>query len=92
MRRIVCAANRHKIYGIMVLGVRHFDMQMHMTINKFDLLGLEGVKGGKYWDQGFIDNKGMFQSRKEALEIAKAANQLIRKTQPEDELFSEDLY
>lgn len=42
--------------------------------------------------QGFILDDGRFVDRFEALAIAQANGQLIRKTQPEDRLFSEDLW
>lgn len=44
--------------------------------------------------QGFIADQysgGRFVDRKEALEIAKAAGQIIHKHNPKDELLSEDL-
>lgn len=43
-------------------------------------------------EQGFLNNEGVFLDRKEALQIAIQADQLIRKTFPENELFSEDLW
>ncbi len=43
-------------------------------------------------EQGFLNNEGKFLDRKEALYIAVQAGQLIRKTFPENELFSEDLW
>jgi len=42
--------------------------------------------------QGFYTNKRDFITREEALLVAKAANQLIQKTHPITELFSEDLW
>lgn len=88
-RRIICAAIRKtisdKVY--VIPGPRHWDMTMHNLVELFF--------GDVQWpdaEQGFLDQHGVFYNRKEALEIALAANQLIRKTQPADELFSEDLY
>lgn len=43
-------------------------------------------------DQGFITSTGRYVTREEAVPIARAAGQLIRKTSPEDKLFSEDLW
>lgn len=43
-------------------------------------------------EQGFVTTRGRFVDRKEGLEIATKAGQLIRKTPPEDVLFSEDLW
>lgn len=42
--------------------------------------------------QGFLTTKGRYVSREAALEIAKQANQLIKKTDPPHQLFSEDLF
>lgn len=42
--------------------------------------------------QGFLTNLNRFVDRKEALEIAKSAEQIIHKHNPQDELLSEDLY
>lgn len=43
-------------------------------------------------EQGFLSDDGRFLDRKEALIVAKNANQLIRKTSPDYLLFSEDLW
>lgn len=42
--------------------------------------------------QGFLTSNDRFVTREEAVPIAEAAGQLIRKTEPADELFSEDLW
>ena len=42
--------------------------------------------------QGFTTNTGRFVSREEGVGIATAAKQLIRKTNPPSQLFSEDLW
>lgn len=42
--------------------------------------------------QGFTTNTGRFVGREEAVEIATAAQQLIRKTEPPSQLFSEDVW
>jgi hypothetical protein len=48
------------------------------------------------WEQGFIDNKGNFLSRKEAYIVAKNAGQVIRRCGGDDTdggiLHSENLY
>lgn len=47
------------------------------------------------WEQGFIDQRGVFMDRREALIVAAEAGQIDTwrpKTQPEHILFSEDLY
>lgn len=65
---------------------RHHDVIRHMC----DVMDYNRVPGN--FVQGFITNTNRFVDRKEALVIAKEANQLIRKTPPEDILFSEDLW
>jgi hypothetical protein len=42
--------------------------------------------------QGFVDNKGNFLTRKEALLIAEKENQIIRRCGGDVELYSENLY
>nr|DAY02129.1 MAG TPA: hypothetical protein [Caudoviricetes sp.] len=76
----------HEVYGL-----RHYDPFMRKQI-------VELEKNYKYplldWEQGFLTNKGRFVNRKEAMEIAKAQNQVIRLSGSpnSDILFSEDLY
>jgi hypothetical protein len=45
-------------------------------------------------EQGFITSTGRFVGREEAAKIARAAGQIgeAKKTHPQDELFSEDLW
>jgi hypothetical protein len=45
-------------------------------------------------EQGFITETGRFVGREEAVKIARAAGQIgeVKKTHPQDELFSEDLW
>lgn len=54
----------------------------------------ESIGDGKMvlGEQGFLVNSSEFVDRVDGLRIAKNANQLIRKTFPENELFSEDLW
>lgn len=76
----------HEVYG-----VRHYDPFMHKQLDELE-------KNYKYpllnWEQGFLTNKGRFVDCKEAMEIAKAQNQVIRLSDSPnpDILFSEDLY
>ena len=76
----------HEVYGL-----RHYDQFMRKQIKELE-------KQYNYalldWEQGFLTNKGRFVDRKEAMEIAKAQNQVIRLSgSPNiDILFSEDLY
>lgn len=85
-RVIVCAANRDRESGRVVLGLRHWDGFMTKFLDT-DVGNVE---------QGFVDNKGNFLSRTEAWKVADAAGQ-IRRTVGGNEkdggtLFSENLY
>lgn len=51
-----------------------------------------GIELGERHEQGFTTSAGRFVDRHEAVSIAETAGQLIRKTMPADELFSEDLW
>jgi hypothetical protein len=42
--------------------------------------------------QGFLTSSGRFVDRIEACKIARAADQIIKKTGPDGELFSEDVW
>jgi hypothetical protein len=85
IHRIVCAANRKRFTGEVVLGIRHWDAFMNHLDTE-----------GDPFDQGFIDNKGAFLSRTEAWTIAEAAGQIIRRVGGDDTnggtLYSENLY
>ena len=89
MRRIVCAANRAKFTGEVVIGVRHYDGFM-------DIQYETRPSYGDPVEQGFIDQYGNFVSRTEAWIIADAANQIIRRVGGDDAdggtLYSENLY
>lgn len=82
-RRVVCAAIRKG--AVLVCGPRHFDFTMHEQIARVGITMRDA-------EQGFIDQWGKFMDRAEALDVAKAANQILVKTGPENQLFSEDLY
>jgi len=85
IHRIVCAANRKRFTGEVVLGIRHWDAFMHKLHTEGDPV-----------DQGFIDNKGAFLSRTDAWKVAEAAGQIIRRVGGDDSnggtLYSENLY
>jgi hypothetical protein len=85
MDRIVCAANRKRFTGHVVLGIRHWDDFMRGIHSEGDPV-----------DQGFIDNRGNFLSRTEAWKVANAAGQIIRRVGGDDvnggTLYSENLY
>ena len=94
---IVCAAMRKGT--IIVAGARHFDNVMRTCIIAMNL-------GTSEWEQGFIDQKGTFLTRKEAWKAAVKQNQIRRLTGWEESygpinnaglstkglLFSENLY
>jgi len=86
-RRVVCAALR-RTDGLRVCGARHFDDVMR------DQVKLNG--GTVDWigaTQGFIDQRGVFMTREEALEVAKAAGQIRRRCGGDEKrLYSENLY
>ena len=87
---VVCAANRHRESGVIILGARHYDGVMRQAMQ---------VCGGfPYWrncDQGFINQRGEFLTRERALEIARANGQVKYECgngTANTELFSENLY
>ena len=88
--RIVCAANKSDVDGFLIISARHFDKRMHEQIN------VSGRKPSEFfYNQGFIDQFGTWWDREDALRIATEAGQINKhrkKTFPEDQLFSEDLY
>lgn len=86
-RYIVCAAMlMHD--GRIVTGVRHFSPDMRSVL--FALYGEPYHILVK--DQGFIDNRGKFLDREEALKVAKEYGQIRRECGTTRELFSENLY
>lgn len=84
--RIVCAACRWPD-GHIILGIRHFSPDMHLSAK---LQGYEHVPG---IDQGFVDQYGRFLTRQEAYEVAVKQGQ-YKPYEPytPGALFSEDLY
>jgi len=88
-RRIVCAAMINQ--GIIVLGARHYDKLMHEQIK---LLKKSGGSWNKAIEiQGFIDQWDNFINREDALIVALAAGQRIKRCGgDENRLYSENLY
>lgn len=94
-RRIVCAAIR-AADGEVLLGIRHYSMDMHRQI--------EQRKDGKKFthrhdeDQGFVDQWGVYMTRTEAFLVAQAAGQPInvgacgQRLDAGTALYSEGLY
>lgn len=83
IRRVSMAANI--VDGHLIVGNRHFCPLMHMQIDK---LGLNARKHNIGTDQGFVDQWGIYMSRQEAWNVAKARDQ-IREVFQEGVLFSE---
>lgn len=84
VRRVVCAANRNST-GWVILGVRHWDNHMRAQV--------PGWMRHDGFEQGFVDQYGVFMDRKEAWIVAEAAGQIIRRVGGDGvELYSENLY
>jgi hypothetical protein len=90
MDRIVCAALLFD-RGEIILGARHYDGLMVSQLEDLRMMTGRNVKNPPPI-QGFINQRGEFLNRTEALAVAQAAGQIIEKTWPKDILFSEDLY
>lgn len=70
-RRVVCAACRQG--DLILAGARHFD-----TVMRAQLEAITGdCKLAGPWEQGFIDQWGVFMDRKEAMRVAMAAGQPV---------------
>ena len=90
-RRVVCAANRHHKTKIVFCSARHFDSTMRTQIRRANLDMRE--QSDTLFEQGFIDQFGVFMTREEALTVALAAGQRIyRCGGDETRLYSENLY
>ena len=72
-------------YGLVLCGRRH-----HNIIEIAKLLG--GISTKDNTEQGFLTNTDRFVDRREAYDIAVAANQIINKYKTNNELYSEDIY
>lgn len=94
---IVCAAIKFYIEvtnrEVILCGVRHGD-----CFTQLEALGFRPKGGYKEVCQGFVDNRGTFFGRKQALEVATEIGQISPTTREykkrcgEDELYSEDLW
>lgn len=87
-RVVVCAAIRNPRTRSVICGARHYDRIMMEHITRSD--------NTEDWithaEQGFIDQAGVFMTRKEARQVAKAAEQLSEFASYGDELRSDDIY
>lgn len=89
-RRVVCAAVRcvHGIY----IGPRHFDQHMTESIKSQGWFDPEKINT-VFFEQGFIDQHGVFMDRFEAKVVADNAYQVIRHCGgDQSQLYSENLY
>lgn len=85
METIVAAAVRHDgLVCSLPPPARHHDV-LHMMANN-------GIPQDEQTVQGFMTDSGRFVNRVEACQIADAAGQIINKTYPLYELFSEDVW
>ena len=90
VRRVVCAAIRADD-GVVLLGVRHYSTDMHAQIHA-------RTDGAKFChrsgdDQGFVDQRGEYMTRRQAWNVAEAAGQVRRAGHDgEGVLYSEHLY
>jgi hypothetical protein len=75
-----------KVYSVPRPG-RHHDILRVIFEANDPLLPLITLR-----DQGFVTDQGRFVSREEACVIARAAGQILVKTNPEYQLFSEDVW
>lgn len=88
MKRLVVAAAMLMDDGDVIVGVRHYSLEMRKTLAK--------AYGEKYHlhvvEQGFVDQSGNFLSRAEAWNIAESEGQIRREVSSPGTLYSENLY
>ena len=85
--RFVVSAAMQSNTAHVVISVRHWDNLAHEQVR---LLG--DVAKDWTWTPGFVDNKGTFVTREEALVIAEEAGQRFWDPVRHEHLFSENLY
>lgn len=84
-RFVVCAACRHPGSGRIIAGPRHWDKVMREHLHPADR--------PMTWEQGFIDQFGLFLTREEAWAVAVGKGQIRRQIDtPPGTLYSEHLY
>lgn len=88
-RVVVCAAVKFA-NGSVICSARHYDERMRETLRRL------GVGQRSEVEQGFVDQWGIFMSRREAWGVATAAGQIVRRvggdTTDDGTLYSENLY
>jgi hypothetical protein len=88
---VVCAACRCPDKGTIFVGPRHFDETMWQVIK----LVLDQGYNPAVFEQGFIDQRGNFLTREEAMRVVRENGQPFnaeRNSGSGDELYSEGLY
>lgn len=93
-RRVVCAANKASD-GTIFAGARHFDDVMRTQISIY--LERQGKDITEVsFQQGFIDQRGVFMTRVEAWAVAEASGQIRERVGGDSAnggtLYSENLY
>lgn len=89
-QRVVCAANRNRVTGLIICGARHFDSVMHANMQARPDSERDDWRRS---EQGFIDQFGTFLTREEAHAIATERQQFHRRFDGDERtLFSENLY
>lgn len=73
-RRVVCAAIR-AADGSVLLGIRHYSMDMHEQIET--RRDGDKFKHRHGEDQGFVDQRGVYMTREEAFVVASCAGQVF---------------
>jgi len=89
MNRIICAANKLP-NGVLLVGARHWDPIMRKQFRAMG--GAEGTNTHGEVVQGFIDQRGNFYTRQQALKLCIKNAQIKAGKYSDTELFSEDLY
>lgn len=86
--RIVAAACRLPSGAIVSFPppARHHTVLHALAADGFKAIGISGK------NQGFVTDAGEYVTREQACSIARAAGQIIEKTGPADQLFSEDVW
>lgn len=91
---IVCAANRYKDLDIILTGARHWDDIMRSQFDHIKSGAFIPVINHGDFEQGFIDQFGVFHNRVRALKIVKESGQPFdaERNVSEESLYSEGLY
>jgi len=88
-RKVIAAACKQG--DIVIVGARHFDKWMHTQL---EFAGTSVFNPSK-WTQGFIDNRGNFLTREEAMILVKESGQefdIERNGGQNTKLYSEGIY